>query len=210
MRFILFSGVLAVFLVLVYGCKKEGFRKEWTQEKAPAEFRARFETTEGDFEIVVRREWSPKGADRLYQLIKHDYFTNAIFYRVVKKYVAQFGNTDAMQMAYWRQVSIPDEPVLLKNTRGTISFASSGKETRDLELFINLDDNPTLDTVEVDGVRGFPAVGRVTNGMDVADRLYSGYGEKPMGDGNLYADRSTFMRRFSRLDQIRKAYLLDN
>lgn len=198
-----------LFLTTIFGCKESEFQSEWTNELSPEKFTARFETTKGDFEIEVHRNWSPKAADRLYQLIQHGYYDNAIFYRVVPDFVAQFGNTDAEIMRQWRSVSVPDEKVLQSNKRGTIAFARSGKETRDLEVFINLEDNPVLDTLDFEGVKGFPVLGNVTKGMEVVDQLYSGYSENTMADPNLYVDRALFYQSFPKLDLIKKAYLIE-
>ncbi len=195
--------------MLVAGCKKESFTTEWTKEQAPKIFKAKFETTKGDFEMVINRNWSPKAADRLYQLLKHGYYDNAIFYRVVPNFVAQFGNTDALQMKQWKSVTVPDEAALHSNTRGTISFARSGKDSRDLEIFINLEDNTVLDTLAFEGVKGFTPLGNVSKGMEVVDALYSGYGEEPMTNPNLYLNRDLFYQKYPKLDLIKKAYLID-
>ncbi len=204
MRLIL---VLAItFLVL--GCKND-FEPSWAKEAAPEKFVAEFETTKGSFTIGVTRKYSPKAVDRFYQLVKNGYFENGIFYRVVDDYVAQFGNTDVATMENWRQFKIPDEPVVLQNKRGTISFARHGKESRDLEVFINLRDNETLDTINIDGVVGYPAFGQVINGMDVVDKLYSKYGERTMSDPDLYTDRAGFLKSFPELDRITKATIIE-
>lgn len=196
-------------LALLFGCQDGAFKSEWTKERSPEKFSARFETTKGDFEIEVERDLSPKAADRLFQLIKHGYYDDAIFYRVVPGFVAQFGNTDTIEMKKWRSVKIPDEEVRYSNQRGTLSFARYGKESRDLEVFINLGDNTTLDTINIDALKGFPALGKVTKGMDIVDNLYSGYGESTMSDSNLYLNRDLFYQSFPKLDLIRKAYLID-
>ena len=199
--------VIIILSVLVISCQENHFKTEWTKEQAPQTFTAIFETTKGDFEIEVNRNWSPLAADRLYQLLKHGYYENAVFYRVVPDFVAQFGNTNVQSMNDWRTVTIPDEPVLHSNKRGTISFARSGKNTRDFEIFINLQDNPVLDTLTFQGVKGFTPLGTVKSGMNVVDALHSGYGEEPMTDTNLYQNRSLFYQTWPKLDLIRKAYL---
>jgi homoserine O-acetyltransferase len=198
-----------LFVVLI-SCAKPAFDPVWLKEQAPESFTARFETTKGDFEIAVERRYSPKAADRFYQLVKHGYFDDAMFYRVVEGFVAQFGNTDTLQMNKWRSVKIPDEPVLLSNLKGTVSFARDGKQSRDLELFINLEDNTKLDTLNFNSVRGFPAFGNVTKGMDVVQSLYSGYAEATMADyENMYLDRAAFYKTYPKLDLIKQAYLID-
>lgn len=205
MRIILFFAVL-----ILAACSKPSFNPELTKEQAPETFSARFETTKGDFEIAVERKHSPNAADRFYQLVKHGYYDNGIFYRVVDGFVAQFGNTDSAEMAQWRKFKVADEPVKLSNTKGTVSFAREGKDSRDLELFINLEDNPKLDTIDFEGVRGFPAFGKVTKGMDVVEKLYSGYGETTMENyENMYLDRALFYKTYPKLDLITKAYLVD-
>jgi homoserine O-acetyltransferase len=201
--------IFTMLIVALSGCRESVFQPEWTQEQAPPIYTARFETTKGDIDIEVTRRLSPKAADRFYQLIKHGYYDNAIFYRVVPGFVAQFGNTDTLQMAAWRSVRIPDEKVLAGNERGTISFARYGATSRDLEVFINLGNNQVLDTITIDGLRGFPSFGKVTAGMTVVDKLYSGYGEQTMSDANLYANRAVFYQTYPKLDLIFKAYLTD-
>jgi len=202
--------LFCVALLAAVACSKPKFSSEWLTEQAPATFTARFETTKGNFDIQVTREYSPKAADRFYQLVKHSYFDNAIFYRVVDGFVAQFGNTDTIEMKQWRASKIPDEPVLLSNTISTVSFARDGKESRDLELFINTANNTKLDTLDFNGVRGFPAFGNVTKGMEVVMQLYSGYGEETMANyENMYLDRAAFYKTYPKLDLIKKAYLAD-
>jgi homoserine O-acetyltransferase len=96
--------------------------------------------------------------------------------------------------------------VILKNTAGTVSFAREGKDSRGEELFINLEDNPKLDTIDFEGVRGFPAFGKIVKGMDVVRALYSGYGEKTMDDYELmYRDRGAFLKMYPKVDVIKSA-----
>jgi len=203
------KSLVLLFFVLL-SCSKPGFKPEWATEKAPDIFSAKFETTKGDFEVEVKREYSPKAVDRFYQLVKHGYYDNGMFYRVVPDFVVQFGNTDTLAMNQWRKFKVPDEPVLLPNKKGTISFARDGEESRDLELFINLVDNPKLDTTNFNEVRGFPAFGKVTKGMKIIESLYSGYGEETMEKyEGMYLNRPQFYQAFPKLDLIQKAYIVE-
>lgn len=202
--------VLYAFIALLcVSCNRAVFKEKWTREQAPSTFVARFETSKGNFDVKVNREWSPLAADRFYQLIKHSYYDSGIFYRVVPNFVAQFGNSDTIKANQWRKFKVADEQVLHSNKKGSISFARGGKETRSTELYINLVDNPRLDTIAPAGVKGYPSFGDVINGMDVVSALYSGYGEKTRGSLNvMYKNRREFLNTFPQLDLIRKAYIL--
>lgn len=63
------------------------------------------------------------------------------------------------------------------NRRGTITFATSGKNTRSSQIFFNLVDNGFLDK------EGFAPFAEVVSGMQHIDALYNGYGEGGRGDG---------------------------
>ena len=69
--------------------KKES--KKTTTAKAPDTFRVLFSTTQGDFVIEVTRSWSPNGADRLYELVSQDFFTDIAFFRAIEGFMIQLG-----------------------------------------------------------------------------------------------------------------------
>jgi len=139
---------------------------------APDVFQARFETSKGDFVIEVHRDWSPNGADRFYNLVANGFYDDVRFFRVIDGFMAQFGiHGDSAVAAVWREARIPDDEVLQSNTRGFISYAMGGPNTRTTQVFINFGDNSRLDEM------GFPPFGQVVEGMEVVDEIYSGYGE---------------------------------
>jgi len=183
-----------------------------TTETAPPQFKARFETSKGLFEIETTREWSPKAVDRFYSLIKHGFYNDIIIYRVVPNYVAQFAPTDTTLLNLWSKIKVPDEPVLKENTKGTVAFARGGVETRGSDIFINLKNNsPRLDTLNYNGVVGFPVIAIVTKGMDVIESFYSGYSDKVLSDlDTLKSDQRAFLiAKYPFLDTIKKAYIIN-
>ncbi|HEX2645766.1 MAG TPA: peptidylprolyl isomerase, partial [Candidatus Dormibacteraeota bacterium] len=94
-------------------------------ERAPARFRARFETSAGNFVVDVHRDWAPRGADRFYNLVKSGYFDGVRFFRVISGFMAQFGiHGDPHVSQAWREQRIPDDPVIQSNRRSTVSFAT--------------------------------------------------------------------------------------
>lgn len=152
-------------------------------ESAPETFRARFETTAGEFVVEVHRSWSPNGADRFWNLVKNGYYDDTRVYRVVEGFMAQFGVHGDPVLGYqWRNAVIPDDPVVQSNTRGRVSFAKSGANSRVNEVFVNLEDNRDLDA------EGFSPIGEVVTGMETVAAFHAGYGDgPPRGDGPYQA-----------------------
>ena len=180
------------------------------KEMAPAQFKVNFDTSAGVFEVEVHRDWAPNGADRFYNLVKNGFFDNARFFRVISGFMVQFGiNGDPSLNSVWREARIPRDPVKEGNKRGNITFAMqggpNGPDTRTTQVFINFRDNSNLDPL------GFAAFGRVTKGMDVVDKIYSGYGEgAPSGagpeQGRVQAEGNAYLTKdFPKLDYIKKA-----
>lgn len=199
-----------LLLVYMVACSPKLFKEKWTEEEAPEEFRARFETTKGNFEVYAKREWSPKGVDRFYQLLKRNYYKDVAIFRVVPDFVAQFGiHNDSILNKAWRK-GIEDEPVIKENSKMTISFARGGKETRSNQIFINLKDNYRLDKLDYGGVKGFPVIAKVTKGEDVVLKFYDGYGDK-LGrkQDSIAKFGNRFIReKYPKVDFIKTAYLL--
>ena len=198
-------------LCLLMSCAKKIFSEKWTKKEAPEEFRARFETTKGNFDIYAKRSWSPKGVDRLYNLIKHKYYTEMPIFRVVPNFVAQFGiHKDSIINKAWNNFTLDDEPVIAKNDSMTIAFARGGKKTRTSQIFINLKNNHRLDTLTYGGVKGFPVIAKVTNGFENVLKFYDKYGDK-LGfrqDSITKYGNDFIKRKYPNVDYINKAYLL--
>ncbi|HZE97614.1 MAG TPA: peptidylprolyl isomerase [Planctomycetota bacterium] len=178
--------------------------------KAPAEFKVKFTTSKGDFIMLVNREWSPRGADRFYALVKNAYFDEVVFFRVIAGFMAQFGIHPSPDVnAAWRNATIQDDPVTQSNTRGMVTYAKRGPNTRTTQIFINFSDkNDRLDP------DGFSPFAKIVEGMDVVDALYNGYGEgAPRGrgpdQGRLQAEGNEYLKReFKELDYIKTARIL--
>jgi peptidyl-prolyl cis-trans isomerase A (cyclophilin A) len=179
-------------------------------EKAPDKFKVRFETTKGNVVIEVTRSWAPNGADRFYNLVRNGYYDGCRFFRVVSGFMVQFGiNGDPALNKVWREARIQDDPVTQSNTRGMVTFATAGPNTRTSQVFINFADRNAF----LDG-QGFSPFGKIVEGMDVVDKFNAEYGEgAPMGkgpeqdriqkEGNAYLEAS-----FPNLDWIKAAIVV--
>ena len=178
-------------------------------DKAPDTFKAQFDTTKGKFTIEVTRSLAPNGADRFYNLVRSGYFKDLAFFRVVPGFMCQFGiHGDPAVSAKWREANISDDPVKGSNTRGTITFATAGPNTRTTQLFINFGNNVNLDG------QGFSPFGKVVTGMDVVDKINSEYGDgAPWGrgpdQGRIQTEGNTYLKKgFPNLDYIKSATVL--
>ena len=174
--------------------------------KAPAVYKAKFDTSKGPFVVEVHRDWAPRGADRFYNLVKNGFYDNARFFRVIEGFMVQFGiNGDPNVAGAWRDADIKDDPVKQSNERGTITFATAGPNTRTTQVFINFGDNAGLDG------QGFSPFGKIVSGMEVVDSLYGGYGEgAPNGNGpdqgRIQSQGNAYLEQdFPKLDFIKSA-----
>ncbi|GLC26966.1 peptidylprolyl isomerase [Roseisolibacter agri] len=161
------------------------------------------QTNRGTITIELRRAWAPHGVDRVYNLARAGYFDDSRFYRVVDGFIAQFGLAgDPVIAERWSHQTLPPDARRASNTRGTVTLAQFKPDDRTTNVFINLRDNSRLDAM------GFAPIGRVVKGMAVADRLYAGYGERPMAAANtkrVYGEANRFLdAKYPKLDRIRK------
>jgi peptidyl-prolyl cis-trans isomerase A (cyclophilin A) len=173
-------------------------------------YRVKFETSAGDFVVEVHPDWAPNGAARFKELVEARFYDDCRFFRVVKGFMAQFGmNGDPEVNDKWREMKIKDDPNKKSNTRGLMTFATSGPDSRTTQLFINFGDNSFLDN------QGFSPFAEVVEGMDVVDKLYNGYGDgPPRGRGprqDLVAQQGNeyLNDKFPMLDSIKTARLVE-
>ena len=174
------------------------------EAQAPDSFVVEVQTSEGPFYVMMHRAWSPLGVDRAYQLMSHDFYAGARFYRVVPGFVAQWGfSGDPTLDSIWEARPIADEPTVASNLRGVVSFARAGAETRSFTLFVNLVDNERLDDAVAGGVAGYPPIGRIIEGVEVVDGFYAAYTEDPPGQDSISMLGNEYLRRrYPQLDSI--------
>lgn len=174
--------------------------------RAPDIALVRFVTTRGIVEIEVVRAWSPHGADRFVALARHRYYDNARFFRVTPGRWVQFGiNGDPAIAQAWRHRTIPDDPLVQSNVRGTVAFAFAVPNGRTTQVFINLTDNSATHDTEP-----FTPFGRVIRGLDVVEAFNGEHGEGPGGiragrQDPFYAGGNAWLdAHFPRLDYIQR------
>jgi len=160
-------------------------------------------TSTGRFVVRFHHDWAPRGFDRVRQLVDSKFFNNVRFFRVLPNFMAQFGiSGDVKEASSWRGMTIQDDPVKESNRRAYVTFATSGKNSRTTQLFINFKHNQFLDG------QGFSPVGEVIEGMnEVVDRINPEYKEMPnqakiQSEGNSYLEM-----KFPHLSYITEAHI---
>jgi peptidyl-prolyl cis-trans isomerase A (cyclophilin A) len=208
-------GLACVSVVLatsIAAADKEALLKpESLNETAPDSFRVKFVTTKGDVILEVNREWAPIGADRFYNLVKHGFYDDMAFFRVIPGFMAQFGISGDPELAeIWSDANLRDDPVVQSNHRGFVTYAKKNSpNSRSTQLFINYQDNSRLDSMD------FAPFAKVVEGMEVVDALHGGYGEgAPRGrgpnQGRLISEGNTYLKGdFPNLDYITEATILE-
>ena len=177
------------------------------KEKAPDTYKVKFDTSAGVFVIQVTRAWAPLGADRFYNLVKAGFYDETRFFRAIPNFMVQFGiHGDPAVSAAWRNARIGVDKVTQSNKKGFITYAmGASPDTRTTQVFINFRDNSNLDGM------GFAPFGQVVEGMDVVDKIYTGYGEgAPRGkgpeQGRVQMEGNAYLKKaFPKMDFIKKA-----
>jgi peptidyl-prolyl cis-trans isomerase A (cyclophilin A) len=176
------------------------FAGQATDEKAPATFKVKFDSSAGPFVVEVHRAWAPNAADHFYTLVKNGFYDEARFFRVVPNFMVQFGiNADPAVQAKFKN-TIQDDPVKESNKRGYVTFAqTSAPNSRSTQIFVNYKDNSFLDS------QRFAPFGQVTSGMEAVEKISSEYGEKP-NQGSIQSQGNTYLKAsFPKLDYVKKA-----
>jgi len=170
---------------------------------AEGEFRVKFETTAGDFVLLVHRDWAPLGAERLHELVKSKFYDGVVFHQVNPGMI-QFGiSGDPEATTYWDE-PISDEPVKESNYAAVVSFAKKGENSRRTQLCISLVQNSYMD------LTGYSPLAEVESGWDVVKGINSEYGinaseEEIKERGNEY-----IFEKFPNMDYVIKATIVAN
>jgi cyclophilin family peptidyl-prolyl cis-trans isomerase len=130
-----------------------------------------FKTSHGDFTVELFQKEAPISVENFLQYVTDGFFDGTIFHRVVPGFVIQGGGLTAEFDAKETRAPIKNEAKNgLKNSRGTLSMARTNQvDSATSQFFVNLKDNGFLD--HSTGSFGYAVFGRVTDGMDVIDRI---------------------------------------
>jgi peptidyl-prolyl cis-trans isomerase A (cyclophilin A) len=131
----------------------------------------RFETNLGDFTIEFNEKEAPLSVANFKRYIEDGFFDGTIFHRIVPGFVIQGGGfTEDMTQKRTHPPVKNEADNGLKNKRGTLSMARTNDiNSATSQFFVNLKDNDFLDNSR--GNFGYAVFARVTEGMDVVDKI---------------------------------------
>ena len=103
----------------------------------------------GSFTMEAHSEWAPLGFARFKEMVESDFYKGVRFFRVIDGFMAQFGiHGKPAIAAEWKEKTLKDDPVIESNKVSYVSFATSGKDSRTTQMFINFSDNANLDGMD--------------------------------------------------------------
>lgn len=132
------------------------------------------ETTSGDILIELYPDKAPVTVENFLKYVNEGFYANTIFHRVIKGFMIQGGGMNMKMEEKETHAPIKNEADNgLRNERGTIAMArTSAPHSATAQFFINLVDNDFLNFQAPSGNGwGYCVFGRVTEGMDVVDKI---------------------------------------
>lgn len=131
-------------------------------------------TTAGDIKVELDADKAPISVKNFLQYVNEGHYDGTIFHRVIEGFMVQGGGftKDMQQKPVHAPIKIESDNGL-KNTRGTLAMArTSDPNSATGQFFINVVDNKFLDfTSKSPSGYGYAVFGRVTEGMDVVDKI---------------------------------------
>lgn len=132
------------------------------------------ETTSGDILVELYPDKAPATVENFLKYVDEGFYNNTLFHRVIAGFMIQGGGLDPKMKEKPTHAPIRNEADNgLKNDRGTIAMARTMEpHSATAQFFINHANNGFLDyTAPTVQGWGYCVFGRVTEGMDVVDKI---------------------------------------
>ena len=136
--------------------------------------KATIETSMGTISVELDDERAPATVENFVKYAADGFYDGTIFHRVIDGFMIQGGGfTRDMNQKDTRGPIRIESMNGLKNLRGTIAMARTMvPDSATSQFFINLVDNSFLDfTAPTQSGYGYAVFGKVTDGMEVVDRI---------------------------------------
>ncbi|WP_290868215.1 peptidylprolyl isomerase [Aquabacterium sp.] len=143
-------------------------------------------TNQGDIVLQLDAAKAPKTVANFLEYVKAGHYSGTIFHRVIDGFMIQGGGMTPDMKEKATRAPIPLESQNgLSNQRGTIAMArTANPNSATAQFFINVKDNAFLDANRSPDGNGYAVFGKVTQGMDVVDRIR----KVKTGSAGMYAD----------------------
>jgi peptidyl-prolyl cis-trans isomerase B (cyclophilin B) len=131
-------------------------------------------TSMGDIKAELFDEQAPETVKNFLRYVDSKHFDGTIFHRVIPGFMIQGGGfTYDFKQKPTKATVINEATNGLKNQRGTLAMArTSDVNSATAQFFVNLVDNGFLDhKAKTPQGFGYCVFGKVTEGMDVVDRI---------------------------------------
>lgn len=132
------------------------------------------ETSSGDILVELFADKAPETVANFLEYVDSGFYANTIFHRVIKNFMIQGGGMGARMDEKPTRAPVKNEADNgVKNERGTIAMARTmDPNSATAQFFINIVDNEFLNHSEPTTQGwGYCAFGKVTEGMDVVDKI---------------------------------------
>jgi|SRR4051794_12630160 len=149
------------------------------------------DTSLGSITVELDAEKAPVTVANFLSYVDAKHYDGTIFHRVIPDFMVQGGGFQPGMSQKPTKAAIKNESSNgLTNSRGTLAMArTSAPDSATAQFFINVQDNKFLDKSQSrDGV-GYCVFGKVTDGLDVVDKIKavktgnkSGHGDVPLED----------------------------
>lgn len=134
------------------------------------------ETSMGAIRIELFQKEAPVSVSNFLEYAKSGYYSGTIFHRVIPGFMAQGGGLTAelQPKPGTRPPIINEAGNGLKNDRGTVAMARTGEiNSATSQFFINVSNNDFLNHRDEGTGFGYAVFGKVTEGMEVVDKIVS-------------------------------------
>ncbi|MBC7206599.1 MULTISPECIES: peptidylprolyl isomerase [Methyloversatilis] len=130
-------------------------------------------TNHGVITLELDAEKAPQTVANFLAYVEAGHYNNTIFHRVIGNFMIQGGGFEPGMKQKDTQAPIKNEAGNgLSNTVGTIAMArTSDPHSATAQFFINVGDNLFLDKEQSQDGWGYCVFGRVTEGMDVVNKI---------------------------------------
>jgi peptidyl-prolyl cis-trans isomerase B (cyclophilin B) len=131
------------------------------------------ETSLGTLKIELDGDKAPVTVANFLAYVDDHFYDNTIFHRVISDFMIQGGGFEPGLRQKKTKDPITNESTNgLANKRGTLAMArTSAPNSASAQFFINVKDNDFLDRSQASDGVGYCVFGRVTEGMDVVDKI---------------------------------------